>query len=134
MLGFSFTEIILLAVIALVVIGPKQLPEVARNIGRFLNELKRTSNAFTREFRENMDQVKIDPIRFDEPKAETPPPTSPNPETVTPATFTSEVMSPQFPLSSSTQDVSHSEWTPKPGDHSGLAQTETTKKENGSHD
>jgi sec-independent protein translocase protein TatB len=68
MFGFSLSEMILLAVIALVVIGPRQLPEVARTLGRFINELKRTSNSFTREFRENMDKAKIEPIRFEDPK------------------------------------------------------------------
>lgn len=68
MFGFSLSEMILLAVIALVVIGPRQLPEVARTLGRLINELKRTSNSFTREFRENMDKAKIEPIRFEDPK------------------------------------------------------------------
>lgn len=64
MLGLSLPEIIFLAVLALVIIGPKQLPEVARTLGRMLNELRRASNSFTEEFRQ---QVKIDPIRLDEP-------------------------------------------------------------------
>lgn len=63
MLGFSLPEILFLAVLGLVVIGPKQLPEVARTVGRFLNELRRTSNTFTDEFKA---QMKIDPIKFDE--------------------------------------------------------------------
>jgi Tat protein translocase TatB subunit len=63
MLGLSLPEILFLAILALVVIGPKQLPEVARTVGRFLNELRRTSDSFKEEFRA---QVKIDPIRFDD--------------------------------------------------------------------
>ena len=47
MFGIGFSEMILLAVIALVVIGPKQLPEVARAIAKFLNELKRASSEAT---------------------------------------------------------------------------------------
>lgn len=43
MFGLSFAHMILLAAIALIVIGPKQLPEVARTLGRFLNELKRVT-------------------------------------------------------------------------------------------
>ncbi len=39
---------LLLAAIALIVIGPKQLPEVARSIGRFLNELKRVTGDVTK--------------------------------------------------------------------------------------
>lgn len=63
MFGLSLPEIIFLALIGLVVVGPKQLPEVARTIGRLLNELRRTSNMFTEEFRS---QMKIDPLNFDE--------------------------------------------------------------------
>lgn len=64
MLGLSLPEIIFLAVLALVVIGPKQLPEVARTLGRMLNEFRRVSSTLTDEFRE---QVKIDPIRLEDP-------------------------------------------------------------------
>ncbi|RYZ90213.1 MAG: preprotein translocase [Proteobacteria bacterium] len=63
MLGLSLPEILFLAVLALVVIGPKQLPEVARTVGRFLNELRRASSSLTEEFKS---QIKIDPIRFDD--------------------------------------------------------------------
>jgi sec-independent protein translocase protein TatB len=70
MLGFSLPEILFLAILALVIIGPKQLPEVARTVGRFMNELRRTSNSFTEEFKS---QMKIDPIRFDEKPKDTPP-------------------------------------------------------------
>lgn len=47
MFGLSFGEALLLAVIGLVVLGPKQLPEVARMLGRLLNELKRASSDLT---------------------------------------------------------------------------------------
>ncbi len=47
MFGLSFAEAVLLGVIGLVVLGPKQLPEVARTIGRLLNELKRASGDLT---------------------------------------------------------------------------------------
>ncbi len=41
--GIGTGEIILLLAIALIVIGPKKLPEVARTIGRGLAELRRAS-------------------------------------------------------------------------------------------
>lgn len=105
MFGFSLSEMLLLAVIALVVIGPKQLPEVARTLGRFLNELKRTSNSFTREFRDNMDKAKVDPVRYDNakptdsepsvgPKHASPVTAEATGATVTPATFVSDHATP----------------------------------------
>jgi sec-independent protein translocase protein TatB len=57
MFGLGFSEIVLLAIIALVVVGPKQLPDVARTIGRFLNELKRATDDFKDEFKR---QAKVD--------------------------------------------------------------------------
>ncbi len=51
MFGFgSLSHLLLVLVIALIVIGPKQLPEVARTLGRLLNELKRASNMLSDEF------------------------------------------------------------------------------------
>ena len=44
MFNLGFTEVIFLAVIALIFIGPKQLPDLARTLGRFITELKRTTN------------------------------------------------------------------------------------------
>ena len=69
MLGLSLPEILFLAILALVVIGPKQLPEVARTLGRMLNELRRASSSLTDELREH---VKIDPIRLEDPKPHKP--------------------------------------------------------------
>lgn len=53
MFNLGFSEIIVLGIIALVFIGPKQLPEVARVVGRLLNEWKRASNEFTDSFKQN---------------------------------------------------------------------------------
>ncbi len=48
MFGLSFSHIILLSALALIFIGPKQLPEVARQLGKFLNELKRVGSDFSK--------------------------------------------------------------------------------------
>ena len=47
MFNLGFSELLLLGLIALVVIGPKQLPEMARTLARFLNELKRATSDLT---------------------------------------------------------------------------------------
>lgn len=51
MLNLGFGEILFIAVLALLLIGPKQLPEVARTLGRFLNELKRSAGQLSDEFK-----------------------------------------------------------------------------------
>lgn len=43
MFGMSIGEMLFIGILGLIVIGPKQLPEVARTLGRFLNELRRAS-------------------------------------------------------------------------------------------
>lgn len=48
MFGLSFSHLILLSALALIFIGPKQLPEVARQIGKFLNEMKRVGSDFSK--------------------------------------------------------------------------------------
>jgi sec-independent protein translocase protein TatB len=78
MFGLSIFEILFLAVLALIVIGPKELPEVARTIGRFLNELRRSTNSFTDEMRQ---QTRIDlnaPVT--KPKPPAAPTDKPQPE------------------------------------------------------
>jgi TatA/E family protein of Tat protein translocase len=45
-------EIVLLAIIALLLFGPKRLPEVGRQVGRALAEIRRVSREFEREVRE----------------------------------------------------------------------------------
>lgn len=92
MLGLSLPEIIFLAILALVVIGPKQLPEVARTLGRILNELRRASFSLTEELKQ---QVKIDPIRLEEhptnPAAEKDPAAgTPTPSDISPSAENSD--------------------------------------------
>jgi sec-independent protein translocase protein TatB len=69
MFGMSLGEVLFIGVLALLVIGPKQLPEVARHIGRFLNDLRNATSGFTDEIKK---QAKID---FDLNKPLSPPPT-----------------------------------------------------------
>lgn len=45
-------EILLLAVFALIFFGPKRLPEIGRQIGRALAEVRRVSRDFEREVRD----------------------------------------------------------------------------------
>ena len=42
----SFSETIFLFFLALVIFGPKKLPEIARQVGKYLNEFRRASNEF----------------------------------------------------------------------------------------
>lgn len=44
------TEMIIIAVVALIFIGPDQIPEVARTVGRLMNDLRRSTDEIKRDF------------------------------------------------------------------------------------
>ncbi len=48
-------EIVLLVILALVVFGPKRLPELGRQVGRVVAEIRRVSREFEREVRDVAD-------------------------------------------------------------------------------
>lgn len=46
MFGMGMSEILVILVIALIVIGPKKLPEIAKSLGKAMGEFKRATNDF----------------------------------------------------------------------------------------
>lgn len=50
----SPVELLVVAVLALIVFGPQKLPEIARTVGRALNELRRQASDLRSEFQEGM--------------------------------------------------------------------------------
>ena len=52
MFGIDFSEILVILVIALVVLGPEKLPKLAQTIGRWLGRAR----AMARQFREQLEQ------------------------------------------------------------------------------
>jgi len=50
MFGIGMTELMVIFVIGLVVLGPKRLPELARTLGKSMAEFRRASNDLRREF------------------------------------------------------------------------------------
>ena len=78
MFGFSFSHLVIFGIIALIVIGPEQLPEVARTLARFLNELKRATGDFQKQFSVDLDVNKINPMIPDKPPEKQPEPSSTN--------------------------------------------------------
>jgi sec-independent protein translocase protein TatB len=49
-------ELIVIMLLALIVLGPQRLPEAARQIGKFMGDLRRMSSGFQRELKSAMEE------------------------------------------------------------------------------
>src|SRR5579863_2622319 len=56
----SFSETIFLFFLALIIFGPKKLPEIARQAGKWLNEFKRASNEFRSQIEQEIAHLEVD--------------------------------------------------------------------------
>jgi Tat protein translocase TatB subunit len=50
MFGVGPEELVLILIIALIVLGPERMPKVARDLGRVVGDLRRTSDQLREEF------------------------------------------------------------------------------------
>ena len=57
--GVGLPEMAVIAVIALLVFGPKKLPELGRSLGKTLKGLQAASSEFEQEFRKAVDSVEL---------------------------------------------------------------------------
>ena len=67
MFGIGMTELMVVLVIGLLVIGPKKLPGLARSLGKSLAEFRRASDDVRREFLDVTRSAQIDPAPEDRP-------------------------------------------------------------------
>jgi Tat protein translocase TatB subunit len=58
--GMGFSETIFLFLLALLIFGPKKLPEIARQVGKALNEFKRASNEFKSQLASEISQIELE--------------------------------------------------------------------------
>ena len=72
MFGIGMPELLVIFVVALVVLGPKRLPEVARTLGKAMAEFRRQSSDIIDELQHQM-RVEDEPVA----KAPTPKPKPP---------------------------------------------------------
>ena len=58
MWNLGFPEIVIIFIVALVIFGPRKLPELGRSLGRGLSEFKRASNEIKRTWEDEVEAVK----------------------------------------------------------------------------
>ena len=82
MFGIGVPELVLIAIVALIVVGPKRLPDAFRTIGRALGEFRKVTTDLRNEvgfddvvqevskpLREGMMQIEKDVRSFEDPKS-----------------------------------------------------------------
>ena len=79
----NFSETIFLFFLALIIFGPKKLPEIARTVGKALNEFRRASNEFKAQIEQEISNLEVE-------KHQTILPPSPTPEGVTSRTLNAQ--------------------------------------------
>ena len=63
MFDIGWSELLVIAVVAIVVVGPKDLPKLMRGFGHYAGKLRRAASDFQRQFEEAMRESEIDEMR-----------------------------------------------------------------------
>lgn len=63
MLGLDFSEIIIIGVVALVVVGPKELPQMMRTAGQWIGKARRMAAEFQGQMNEAIRDAELDDVR-----------------------------------------------------------------------
>jgi Tat protein translocase TatB subunit len=54
MFGIGMQELIIIAIIALLIVGPKKLPDLAKTLGKGFSEFKKATDGITDDLKETM--------------------------------------------------------------------------------
>lgn len=57
MFGIGFQEILIIAVIALLIVGPKKLPDLAKTLGKGFSEFRKATDGLTDDLKQTMQDV-----------------------------------------------------------------------------
>jgi sec-independent protein translocase protein TatB len=65
MLDIGWSEILLIAVVAIVVIGPKDLPDALRTLGRMVTKVRRMAGEFQGQFNQAIREANLEDVKKD---------------------------------------------------------------------
>jgi len=63
MFDIGWTEILIIAVVAIIIVGPKDLPRMLRSLGRYAGQLRRTAGEFRSQFDDAIRESELDELR-----------------------------------------------------------------------
>ena len=73
-MNLGFPEMVFLVLMAFMLFGPKRLPEIARQLGKFVAEFKKASNHFQGQIHEEIRKLELDdvnPVKHIQPEIAT---------------------------------------------------------------
>lgn len=111
MFDMSWGEVMVIGAVALIVIGPKDLPKALRTLGNMTSQLRKMASEFQGQFNEAMREAELDEIKKEvsglnesvaslnsyDPLAPAPPSTSAAPDAFAPATPALDAAAPPPP-------------------------------------
>lgn len=65
MLDIGWTELLLIAVVAIVVIGPKDLPDALRSLGRMMTKVRKMAGEFQGQFNAALREANLEEVKKD---------------------------------------------------------------------
>ncbi len=63
MFDIGWSELLVIAVVAIVVVGPKELPKLMRSFGFYAGKLRRAAAEFRRQFDEAMREAELEEVK-----------------------------------------------------------------------
>ena len=63
MFDIGWSELLVIAVVAIIVVGPKDLPRMMRTFGSYAGKLRRMAGDFQRQFEDAMREAEIEEVR-----------------------------------------------------------------------
>ena len=63
MFDIGWSELLVIGVVAIIVVGPKDLPKLMRGIGHYAGKLRRAASDFQRQFEEAMRESEVEEVK-----------------------------------------------------------------------